>query len=253
MLNFFRRFRRNQLTNNKISRYLLYAAGEIALVMIGILLALQVNNWNLRKSKAADEAYILSEILDNLQEDSEQLKYIESRRAKTETGVLNMLESFENDSPDNPIDEDDFAAFLTFERYYPISNAYEMLKSIGVKIQNKTLRSAISRYYDFEQERVSQSVADIEREFIRLMQTDNDIRKNIKRAATGTQANAQLELLDPTNSTFKQGVFEELIIFRDNNSATLEKLREFILINEQLIKYISRELKESRLSKHLSK
>jgi len=46
MLKFFRNIRQNLLSENKIGKYLLYALGEILLVMIGILLALQVNNWN---------------------------------------------------------------------------------------------------------------------------------------------------------------------------------------------------------------
>ena len=46
MIPFFRRFRQRLLTENKFSKYLLYAIGEIILVMIGILLALQVTNWN---------------------------------------------------------------------------------------------------------------------------------------------------------------------------------------------------------------
>ena len=52
MLKIFRKIRQKLLFKNKISNYLLYAVGEIALVMIGILLALQVNNWNeIRKTK----------------------------------------------------------------------------------------------------------------------------------------------------------------------------------------------------------
>ena len=46
MIKFFRKIRRKLLTENKISKYLLYAIGEIILVVIGILIALQVNNWN---------------------------------------------------------------------------------------------------------------------------------------------------------------------------------------------------------------
>ena len=46
MLTFFRHIRKSMLSENKFSKYLLYAVGEILLVMIGILLALQVNNWN---------------------------------------------------------------------------------------------------------------------------------------------------------------------------------------------------------------
>lgn len=46
MIKFFRRIRQNMLKEKKISQYLLYAFGEIILVVIGILIALQVNSWN---------------------------------------------------------------------------------------------------------------------------------------------------------------------------------------------------------------
>jgi len=46
MIKFFRKIRQKMLTENKFSKYLLYAVGEIILVVIGILIALQINNWN---------------------------------------------------------------------------------------------------------------------------------------------------------------------------------------------------------------
>lgn len=46
MINFFRKIRQRLLTGNKFSKYLIYAIGEIALVVVGILIALAVNNWN---------------------------------------------------------------------------------------------------------------------------------------------------------------------------------------------------------------
>ena len=46
MINVFRKIRRSMIKEKKVRNYLLYALGEILLVMIGILLALQVNNWN---------------------------------------------------------------------------------------------------------------------------------------------------------------------------------------------------------------
>ncbi len=51
MINFFRKIRQQLLTQNKISKYLLYAIGEILLVVIGILIALQINNWNENKNQ----------------------------------------------------------------------------------------------------------------------------------------------------------------------------------------------------------
>jgi hypothetical protein len=46
MIKFFRKIRYDLIENNKTGKYFKYAIGEIVLVMIGILLALQVNNWN---------------------------------------------------------------------------------------------------------------------------------------------------------------------------------------------------------------
>jgi len=46
MIKFFRKIRQSLITENKFSKYLLYAVGEIVLVVIGILIALQVNDWN---------------------------------------------------------------------------------------------------------------------------------------------------------------------------------------------------------------
>jgi len=49
MIKFFRKIRQRLLTENKFSKYLLYAIGEIVLVVIGILIALSINNWNQKR------------------------------------------------------------------------------------------------------------------------------------------------------------------------------------------------------------
>jgi hypothetical protein len=58
MIKFFRKIRQNLLSENKLSKYLLYAIGEIMLVMIGILLALSINNWNENKKTISLERII---------------------------------------------------------------------------------------------------------------------------------------------------------------------------------------------------
>ncbi|MGB5508800.1 DUF6090 family protein, partial [Robiginitalea sp.] len=67
MLRFFRQIRQRLLTDNKFSKYILYALGEILLVVIGILIALQVSNYNetVNRKKAEQKA------LNNLQLDFE--------------------------------------------------------------------------------------------------------------------------------------------------------------------------------------
>lgn len=61
------------LTENKFSKYLLYAIGEIILVMIGILLALQVNNWNENRKERAQEAILLKQLLTDFNSNLKQL------------------------------------------------------------------------------------------------------------------------------------------------------------------------------------
>ena len=72
MLKFFRKIRQQMLTENKLSKYLLYAIGEIVLVVIGILIALQINNWNTDRIKRQDEIKyyqnIRHQIIDDLKE-----------------------------------------------------------------------------------------------------------------------------------------------------------------------------------------
>ena len=82
MIKFFRKIRQKLLSENKFSKYLIYAVGEIVLVVIGILIALQINNWNeIRKEKDQLESSLRLLQL-NLNEDIKkfdaQIEYNES-------------------------------------------------------------------------------------------------------------------------------------------------------------------------------
>ena len=70
MIKFFRKIRQKLLTENKFSKYLLYAIGEIVLVVIGILIALQINNWNeLRKANNREHSLYQNILIDLENED----------------------------------------------------------------------------------------------------------------------------------------------------------------------------------------
>lgn len=77
MIKFFRKIRQSLLSENKFSRYLIYAIGEIILVVIGILIALQINNWNEEnKGKALEKqmmANLNSEFRNNLNKIKESI------------------------------------------------------------------------------------------------------------------------------------------------------------------------------------
>lgn len=80
MNSIFRKVRERLLKQNKLKRYLIYALGEIILVVIGILIALQVNNQNELRKKHNLELKFISNIKNDLQSESEDLQNIIKRR-----------------------------------------------------------------------------------------------------------------------------------------------------------------------------
>ena len=87
MINFFRNTRKQLAGENKFGKYLRYAFGEILLVVIGILIALQVNNWNGKRKQEQNFNTILEQIYDALYETNPQFN-------------LNDILEFENKHPE---------------------------------------------------------------------------------------------------------------------------------------------------------
>jgi len=71
MIKFFRKIRQNLLSEGKTGKYFKYAIGEIVLVVIGILIALQINNWNTNKINQSESKKfnqrLLNEFVGNLE------------------------------------------------------------------------------------------------------------------------------------------------------------------------------------------
>lgn len=82
MIKFFRRIRKKLLEQNRLSKYLVYAAGEIILVMIGILLALQVSNWNQARLDSRQEQQILQQLKSEFEENLKELDRKDALRNK---------------------------------------------------------------------------------------------------------------------------------------------------------------------------
>lgn len=66
MIKFFREIRQNLLNQGKTGKYFKYAIGEIVLVVIGILIALQINNWNEWRKDRVKEKIILNDLANNI-------------------------------------------------------------------------------------------------------------------------------------------------------------------------------------------
>ena len=72
MIKLFRNIRQNLLTEGKTTKYLKYAIGEIILVVIGILIALQINNWNENRKNESTESDYYCKLLDDFELDRQK-------------------------------------------------------------------------------------------------------------------------------------------------------------------------------------
>lgn len=98
MINFFRKIRQQLLNEGKTTRYLKYANGEIALVMIGILLALQVNNWNeVRKYKATEKDYI-DRLINEISLDTSYFDNIKKQFEYKETRMIRVIRAWQSNT-----------------------------------------------------------------------------------------------------------------------------------------------------------
>ncbi len=99
MFKFFRQLRQSYIFENKNSKYLKYAIGEIVLVVIGILIALQVNNWNEEriKQKAVKTALIQiqNELLGDLEESYDLTSFLEYKDSLIEKVLKNKVTELE--------------------------------------------------------------------------------------------------------------------------------------------------------------
>ena len=73
MIKFFRKIRQNLLSENKFSKYFLYAIGEIILVVIGILIALSINNWNSTRIEKNSDYQLISALITDLKLKNEEV------------------------------------------------------------------------------------------------------------------------------------------------------------------------------------
>lgn len=149
MIKFFRKIRQNLLLEGKTGKYFKYAVGEIILVIIGILIALQINNWKNYKTERETEKIILREIQANLEYDLNDFENNITHLKDKRTSSNALLKVVNN----NSIYHDSLGYFFSFLNLYPRfsckSSGYKLLQSKGLAIiTNTELRSKITDLYE---------------------------------------------------------------------------------------------------------
>ena len=142
MLRFFRQIRQRLLTDNKFSKYLMYAIGEVLLVVVGILIALQVDNWNENRKDDQNLRETLVALKEEVVYNANFLEFLTKERTRKEQEYTNYLDIITDKS--KSVAEraqyelpDWFARRQTFN--VPISNSLENSGLIN-RIQNDSLK-----------------------------------------------------------------------------------------------------------------
>ena len=152
MIKFFRHIRKSLIQENKMGKYFKYAIGEILLVVIGILIALQINNWNEGKKAKEKEHQVLTEIISDLEYSITDLNKAKSEGENNTTNSINALKILikvmeTNQSYHDSLTDDFNAANNYDEADFKISG-YNSLSSIGMDlIQDNNIRSTIGQFY----------------------------------------------------------------------------------------------------------
>lgn len=151
MIKFFRKIRQQLLIEKKTGKYFKYAIGEIVLVVIGILIALQINNWNEERKEKLHEIDILKQMKTDLEEVIQigwkYPIYIREMSIKSSEIITNSLEN--NKSYHDSLDLS-FAWIPATTIFMPRTSVYDNLKTIGFDIiDNNDLRNKYQQLFDF--------------------------------------------------------------------------------------------------------
>lgn len=256
MIKFFRNIRQKMLTENKFSKYLIYAIGEIILVVIGILIALSINNWNQNRINTDKQQDYLIGLKNDLEKQitsfNSSFRFYELIIGKGES----VLVDFSSIGKLTEIDSiNSKLSFLMYTRSYPeITTTFNELNSSGQLnlIKEKSLRSQVIKYYQNSED--NQKAVEGNTENVIYNQIFPIIKSNIIiRPENFGFENSTIRLIEKLNSTFENNLsdsnkeFELInaislrIIVAKTNKYTIENSKneaELLLdrINNELMK-----------------
>ncbi|MBO0323144.1 hypothetical protein J0X14_12625 [Muricauda sp. CAU 1633] len=147
MIKFFRRIRQRLLQENRFTKYLLYAIGEIVLVVIGILIALQINTWNEKRIENNKKQSLMKGIIEDIKMDTLYFSYsieVYERQSKNSIELLtdSVFLNIKTDSLFRKLP-------LTNTSFYVNSQTFEKIKNTSLSnlSGNPELDNAIGVYY----------------------------------------------------------------------------------------------------------
>lgn len=149
MFKIFRNNRKTLFSKGNSPKYLTYALGEILLVVIGILIALQVNTWNENRKLNFQKSNLLNEFTENLEIDRMVIEKIININAPAKTSAQFILEYMEKDLPYHDSLKYHFGNTVRVWPFIIKLGAYQNYRSSNLNmIISKELRQGLNNYYE---------------------------------------------------------------------------------------------------------
>ncbi len=241
MIPLFRKIRQKMANDNKPLKYLRYAIGEIVLVVIGILIAIQINNWNEQEKGKVLEKQLLENLIENLEQNCDQLESrIKSIAYFRKIGNI-FISALENNLSYQDSMEEHFHGALMNTSHLKLSSvSYEVIKNTGFEIvRNETLKKEMMKYFEEIQPRFHVELswgnvdsADREKYIDEHFIQSGRGKKNIYKPFDG-------------NSLMEDNYFVALINKTDmQRSYFSEIMKDHLIQSQRLLKIIKEELKE---------
>lgn len=147
----FRNVRQKLATENSVAKYLRYAIGEIILVVIGILIALQVNNWNEARKLNNEGKELIKSLISDFKETREIIAAKEAENAKSIKKISRFLSLSYTNNDNVPVDSLQYylSGALRYFFFVPTLTSYEQAVATGKigLIKDKAFLKDISEFF----------------------------------------------------------------------------------------------------------
>jgi hypothetical protein len=230
---------------NKTGKYFKYAIGEIVLVVIGILIALSINNWNQKRQLFNQEQSLLLEIKNDLNGTKTELKgdiSSLSARMYTSDSIIGYLNKLDYKEYDNSLFESRIPWALGNVKLYPRIIAYENLKSFGIQlISNDSIRYRLSDFFDRRLTRIALWEEGVVADEVGLYNALSPYFKTIK---SNHQDYKYLLVPDEFDSKSKKLFVNKLAILQNDRDLVLFLYNELLEQINILLSLIEKEFSE---------
>lgn len=152
MITILRKIRQKLISENRTSKYLLYAIGEILLVVIGILIALQVNNWSEKNKMIVTEYKVIKKLKVDLAKDIRNFNHLDSIYETWHTHANYIVENILNGKTKTEYSSEDFQIGAGSMYNLTVSTStYDEMINTGLlyQLDNDELSEKIIDYYNF--------------------------------------------------------------------------------------------------------